>query len=173
MRQWSENEVFDFLVDHFRKAADLCEALAVKRAKGGIYNDLRKTLEKIEDMCRVVHYMRQDARWLKIGIIMERAHQQAGDWLRGIPQKPNPDGSPRPALMIPDGERHPLFMKLAEYLREQEREAIRLKNERTGRVGMILPRMLTPPSVGHRPVTVKLPEIAGKSKGGILLPKSP
>ena len=174
MRQWSEREVFDFLVTHLRSAADDCESLAVNRRRGPIYNRLRQDLEKIEDMCRVVHYMRQDSRWLKVGLIMDRCHQQAGDWLRGVPQKPNADGSPKPPMMIPEGVKHPLFMKMAEYLREQEREVMRLKNQRTNRVGMILPRMLEPPGVRSRPVTVQLPGLGGtslrKTKGGIILP---
>jgi hypothetical protein len=147
MRQWSEREIFDFLTDHLRRATDACEALAVNRRKGPIYNQLRHDLVKLEGMFRVVGYLRQDARWLQVGLVMNRVHQAAGDWLRGVPQKPGPDGRPRPALAIPASIKHPLFMKLAEFLREQERSIVAMKNARTGRTGVILPRMLEPPEI--------------------------
>lgn len=167
MRQWSENEIFSFLIDHLRQAASDCEDLAVNRRKGPVYNHFRITLERIEDMCRIVHYMRQDARWLKTGLIMERCHQAAGDWLRGVPQKPGLDGKPKPARPLPEGMKHPLFLKLADFLREQEREVLRLKNEKTNRIGMILPRMLEPPGV-RQPTNYRIAPL--RSKGGIILP---
>src|SRR3984957_21147913 len=112
MTPWSESEVFDFLETHFGRAADNCEQLARRTRRGHAYNELRRDLEKIEDMCRVVHYMRQDSRWLRIGMQMQEAHKRAGNWLRGIPQSPTPSGTPRPALRLPPGTMHPLFVKL-------------------------------------------------------------
>ena len=173
MRQWSEGEVFSFLADHLRLAADQCEALAENRRKGPVYNEFRKNLVLIENMCRIVHYMRQDARWLQHGLRCNACHKMAGDWLRGVPQKPGADGKPRPAMMIPEGVKHPLFMKMSEYLRNMMVEIVTLRNARTGRIGMILPRMLEPPGVRQgRPVQVKLPGLGGEriSKGGIILP---
>ena len=173
MRQWSEQEVFSFLTDHLRQAVADCEALAVNRRRGPTYNHLRIVLEKIEDMCRIVHYMRQDARWLQHGLRCHACHQVAGDWLRGVPQRPGPDGKPRPALAIPEGVKHPLFMKLADYLHEMENQIAVMRNARTNRIGMILPKMLEPPGVRHRPVTVQLPGLGAplrKTKGGLIIP---
>ena len=168
MREWSEREVFSFLHDHFGKAADACEKLARFRVRGKVYNELRHDLEKIEDMCRIVHYMRQDARWLQVGLRMHAAHKCAGDWLRGVPRKPDALGRPQPPMAIPEGELHPLFVRLAEFLREQAKEAHRLATEKTNKVGMILPKMLAPPEVRYPTNYRQMP--LRKSKGGVILP---
>lgn len=168
MRQWSEVEVFSFLADHFSKAASACDDLARRQRKGPVYLELIKDLELIENMCRIAHYMRQDARWLQVGLRMEAAHKCAGDWLRGVPRKPDEQGRPQPPMKIPEGELHPLFVRLAEFMREQGKEAERLRREKTGRVGMVLPRMLAPPGV-RSPSNYRLNPLR-KSVGGIILP---
>jgi hypothetical protein len=169
MRPWSEIEVFSFLADHFAKAASACDDLARNRRRGPVYNELRHDLEKIENMCRIANYMRQDARWLQVGLRMHAAHQCAGDWLRGVPRKPDAQGKPQPPMAIPEGELHPLFVRLAEFLREQAKEADRLRRERTGRVGMILPRMLVPPGV-RQPTNYRVTPLH-KSSGGVIIPR--
>jgi hypothetical protein len=168
MRQWSENEVFGFLAEHFAKAASACDQLARNRRRGPVYNQLRHDLEKIEDMCRIAHYMREDARWLQVGLRMHAAHKCAGDWLRGVPRKPDAQGRPQPPMAIPEGELHPLFVRLAEFLRDQAKIAVELKSKKTNRVGMILPRMLAPPGV-RQPTNYRVTPLH-KSSGGVIIP---
>jgi hypothetical protein len=69
-------------------------------------------------------------------------------------------------MSIPEGVKHPLFMKLAEYLRQMGVEINALRHARTNRNGMILPRMLEPPGV-RQPSNyqVKLPS-------GLIIPGS-
>lgn len=169
MRQWSDGEVFGFLADRFSKAASACDDLARNRRRGPTYNALRHDLEKIEDMCRIAHYMRQDARWLQVGLRMHAAHTCAGDWLRGVPRRPDEQGRPQPPMAIPEGELHPLFVRLAEFLRDQAKEANRLRTEKTGRLSPILPRMLEPPGV-RQPTNYRLTPLH-KSSGGIIIPR--
>ena len=168
MNQWSEGEVFSFLSQHFREAANDCRDLAKRQRRGSIYNRLRHTLIKIEDMCRIAAYFRQDARWLQVGLCMHEVHQCAGDWLRGMPRPPDDRGRPRPPLPIPEGELHPRFVQLAELLDQQYRVADKMRRQRTGRPGMILPRMLQPTEVRH-PTNYPVRDYR-RTRSGLLVP---
>lgn len=130
----TEAEIFDCLGTNFRLAAETCELLATVPKKGPNYRKFREHLKLLEGACRQAAFWRQDARWLQLGLMMEHAHQVAGEWLRGVKQ---PDGSRRP---IPFGEKHPLFMHLAEILRRGHIQAENYRTARTGRVGTILPK---------------------------------
>lgn len=150
MGNLSENEVVDCLRDNFRQGVTLCEALARLPAKGPSYRKLRTCLSLIEGSARQLGYMRQDARWLQIGLFAEHCHQRAGRWLRGIQSE---DGSKRP---LAQGELHPMFLRLADIMRTGHVSAERLRSARTDRVGLILPKA----PVIHRdtrPVQVLLP----------------
>lgn len=134
MSDLTEAEIFDCLVDNFKKAAVHAEDLAKLPRKGPNYAKLREELKLVEGAARQAAYWRQDARWLQIGLYMEEAHQRAGNWLRGI--KNPTTGEWR---KIPEGQLHPYFMKLAENLRAGLKLAEGYRDNRTGRVGMILP----------------------------------
>lgn len=154
----TEREIFDCLSTNFRLAAEAAERLATIKRTGPTYDSLREKLELIEGACRQAAVWRQDARWLQIGIMMAEAHKRAGDWLRGIKVA----GSPV-RIKLADGHRHPLFLKLAENLRAGEQRAIELRDKKTGRVGMILPK------AGRAPRRDTVP-VGWRRTGGILVP---
>lgn len=144
MRAPGEREMLARLKQHFRLAAEACEALALLPIRGNAYERLRRELRSAEERCRQIGHNRGDARWLRIGLQMEEAHQRAGNWLRSF--------SPRP-----------LFLKLADNLRAAERLAKDLETKATGRLGPVLPKPLPHIRTEGRPVQVMTP-------GGILLP---
>lgn len=146
MGQLTEREIFDCLAVNFRLAAEHCENLARLPRKGQTYIELRKELRLLEGACRQAAAWREDARWLRVGLYMAETHRRAGDWLRGIKQ---PGGGWRP---IAEGQRHPLFMKLAENLRAAQVKAEGLRDRVTGRRGMILPKPFPGPHRDTRPV---------------------
>jgi hypothetical protein len=157
----TEPEIFDCLRTNFRLAANLCVELATKPRKGPNYNKLREALRLIEGAARQAGYWRSDARWLQIGLDAAEAHNRAGEWLRGVKQ---PDGSRR---AIPPGEKHPLFMRLAEVLRAGLERAEQYRTNKTGRIGTILPKPLPGPHRDTRPVSFNGFKV---SKGGVLIP---
>lgn len=156
----TETEIFDCISSNAKLAAEHCDDLARLPRKGPTYDLLRKELKLIEGACRQAAYWRQDARWLPIGLMMEEAHKRAGDWLRGVRQ---PNGGRR---RIPEGEMHPLFVKLADNLRGLQRVMEDLRTKKTGRAGIILPQVLPAPHRDTRPVGFR------RSAGGVLLPDS-
>jgi hypothetical protein len=141
MSDLTEAEIFDCLVDNFKKAAVHAEDLAKLPKKGPTYARLREELKLVEGAARQAAYWRQDARWLQIGLYMEEAHQRAGNWLRGIRNK-----STGMWEKLPEGQTHPYFMKLAENLRAGLKLAEGYRDNRTGRVGMILPASMNKPA---------------------------
>jgi hypothetical protein len=157
-----EREIFDCLADNFRKAINLCELLATQPKKGKNYMALRDSLRLLEGAARQAAYFRNnDARWLQVGLYMNEAHKRAGDWLRGVKQ---PGGGYRP---LTEGQKHPMFMMLADCLRKAEQRAIEFRDKKTGRMGAILPVVARGPHRDTRPVHISRPSL---SKGGIILP---
>jgi len=154
----TETEIFDCLTTNFRLAAEHCEDLARLPRKGPTYRLLREELQLIEGACRQAAHWREDSRWLRIGIYMGEAHRLAGEWLRGIKQ---PNGA---RIKIAEGQRHPLFMKLAENLRAGWKRAEEFRTRATGKIGTILPRPLPAP---HRDTR---PSGWNRSPGGLLIP---
>lgn len=130
----TEQEVLACLSENFWLAAENCEKLAVSPKRGLIYREFRDQLSLIEGASRQMGYYRGgDARWLQIGLQVAHAHKRAGDWLRGVPQ---PGGGHRP---LTEGQKHPLFMLLADNLRKGAALAQDLRGKKTGRTGPILP----------------------------------
>lgn len=136
MVQRTEQEIFDCLAENFRLAAELCDKLATSPRRGRIYNEFRRTLKICEDNCRLAAYWRQDARWLQIGLMMEEAHKRAGKWLRGEKMTDTRTGQFQGVVLYP----RQLFNKLAENLRAGHKKSIELRDKKTNRVGMILPK---------------------------------
>lgn len=122
-----ESEIFSRLVENFRLAAESCELLAIRPARGPVYRKLIEQLKLCEGCCRQVAYYRDDTRWLRIGLLMEEAHKRAGGWLRRYPRTATENAA------------HPLFVRLAENLRAGQKSAEDLRTKATGRVGIILP----------------------------------
>jgi len=130
----TETEIFDQMSESFRLAVEACEKLAVIPKKGRTYKALVEHLSLLEGCCRQVAYWRGgDTRWLFIAKKMAEFHAQAGGWLRGTPV-PN-----APYLATPKAQMFELFHFLADYLRKGEQLAWACKDQRTGRIGPILP----------------------------------
>lgn len=136
MAHLTEAEIFDCLETNFRLAAEHCEDLAKLPRKGPTYKKLIEELKLIEGACRQASVWREDTRWLRLGLMMEEAHKRAGDWLRGVAQA----GGGRRA--IPEGVKHPLFMKLAANLRAALALAEETRTKKTGHLGSILPEIM-------------------------------
>jgi len=150
----TEKEILSLLKQTFRRAAEHCDKLAILPARGPTYRRLRDDLETCENCCRQVAYYRSDARWLRIGFMMEEAHKRAGGWLRdrSMPRTENSNLA------------HPLFVKLAENLRFGAQRAEELETAATGVIGPILPKPLSPPTrTNDRMVQVP---------SGLILPES-
>lgn len=161
MGDLTEAEIFDCIATNAKLAAEHCDQLAVDPAprRGDIYHLLRTELKLIEGACRQASAWRQDTRWLPIGLMMEEAHQRAGDWLRGAKQ----DGI---TVKLADRHHFQCFTKLAENLRGLQVRMDGLRTRATGRIGMILPEMRPGPHRDTVPVGFR------KSSGGLLLPPS-
>lgn len=159
MARLTEQEIFDCISTNAKLAAEHCDDLARLSRKGPTYDLLRKELKLIEGACRQAAYFRQDARWLPIGLMMEEAHKRAGEWLRGVKR---PMGG---RAKIPEGQLHPLFVKLADNLRALHAQMEMLRTKATNRVGMILPKAMPGP---HRDT---VPVGYTKSMGGVLIPQ--
>jgi hypothetical protein len=156
----TEIEIFDCLVTNFRLAAEDADALAVLPFKGECYDRFRRELQLIEGACRQASAWREDTRWLPIGLMIAEVHTRAGDWLRGIKM---PDGT---RVKVANGQLHPLFVKLAENLRNLHAAAVRTRDAATGKRGAILPAMQKAPHrdtvpVGWTPSIV--PQVPGRS----------
>lgn len=162
----SESEIFGCLSTNFRLAAEDAEKLAVLHRKGPTYRRFRDELDLIEGACRQASVWRQDTRWLQIGLLMAAAHKNAGEWLRGI----KVEGQPMRVPLAP-GHKHPLFMRLAETLRACQILAENLRDKKTGRVGMILPKPKAAPiRTQGRPSQILLPAHLCQTKSGLILP---
>lgn len=156
----TEQQILECLTDNCRKAAEYSEQLARSPKRGQIYIKFRECLSLVEGAARQTAYYRGgDARWLQIGLQMAEAHKRAGDWLRGIKQ---PNGGRR---ALPEGQKHPLFMMMADNLRTCEKLAEELRTKKTNRMGPILPVMRQPRS--QRETT---PVGWTRSSGGIFIP---
>ena len=142
----TEVEIFDQMATQFRVAGEACDRLAARPSGGVTYDRLRKALRLLQGCCRQASVWREDARWLPIAQKLNECHHRAGDWLRGIKQQ---DGR---RLKLAPGTLHPAFLMLAALLRQLAQVADTIRHQRTGRVGMILPRELPGPHRDTRPV---------------------
>lgn len=160
MGSLTEREIIDCLSENFRLAAENAGKLAVSPKRGLIYRAFRDQLKLLEGAARQLAYWRGgDARWLQVGLYMAECHKRAGDWLRGVKQ---PSGGYRP---LSEGQKHPLFMKLADNLRAAQVSAERLRDMRTNRIGPILPK---PGRSAHRDTV----PVGWRKSGALLVPAS-
>ena len=146
----SEAETFERLSNSLKLAAEHAENLATLPAKGPTYDRFRKELKVVEDQCRIAAYYREDARWFQIGLVMERVHQNGGNWLR----------AKQPAK---------LFLGLAEFLRSSYASIQTLRNARTGVRGMIVPVAKQERKIGA-PMQVLLPPGMRQRPSGLIVP---
>lgn len=146
MSTLTESEVFDRLRTSLRSAADLCGKLATVPAQGPNFIKVREELKLIEGAARQVGNFREDMRWMRFGFEMWRFHQRIGDCIRSR------------------GSRE-IFLAMKTKLADALRECELLRTVKTGRRGMILPKMQAGPHRETRPVQVSLPS-------GLIVPSS-
>ena len=130
----TENEIFSRMVASFKQAAEDCDALAKRPVSSPAYLSLRDELALIEGSFQQTAFWREDDRWLEIARQIPEAHRLAGEWLRGVEVESNTPGVVvrRP---IPEGTLHPMFVKLAEFLRWCADKANEMRHAKTNVVG--------------------------------------
>lgn len=168
-----EGEILDKLIDSLRIAAQAADDIAIRPKKGRTYRELRDALAEGESACRQMAHWRGQWNWLKLGATMAYAHQRSGDWLRGTQYTvTTPDGGTvERRKPIPMGEKHPLFVKLAENLRFCKIEAEKLRDRATGVIGAVLPDVGTSHRPVGSPVSVILPPGMIKTASGLIVPQ--
>ena len=134
MGQTTEQEIFDCIVTNFRLAAENCDELAKRPISSPEYMRLRDELKLIEGAFHQASFWREDERWLDVARQIPEAHRLAGEWLRGEEIESEVPGviMRRP---IPEGHLHPMFVKLAEFLRWCMAKAEELRHAKTGVLG--------------------------------------
>ena len=134
MAALTEQEIFNRMVASFKQAAEDCDVLAKRPISSPAYLSLRDELALIEGTFQQTAFFREDDRWLEIARQIPVAHKLAGEWLRGVEVESNTPGVVirRP---IPAGTLHPMFVKLAEFLRWCAAKADEMRHSKTGVVG--------------------------------------
>jgi len=130
----TEIEIFDRMVASFKQAAEDCDVLAKRPISSPAYLSLRDELRLIEGTFQQAAFWREDERWLDIARQIPVAHRLAGEWLRGIEVESDIPG----AIVrqpIPAGQLHPMFVKLAEFLRWCAAKAEEMRHAKTGVMG--------------------------------------
>jgi hypothetical protein len=165
MSDLTEPDVIGQLKASLKEAGQAALDLSVTSRKGPAYKKLREHLLLVEGCCRQLSAMREDTRWLNIGMLMHKAHELSGGWLRGFK---HPITGMRIAVSIKT--RNPLFIKLAENLAFLHETADNLLMKRTGVLGPILPALPIAERRVGAPVRVSVPPAMQKMPSGILLP---
>lgn len=122
MSELTEVEVWDRLRTSLRAAIDLSKKLAFIPAQGPNYQQLIIELQYVEDASRQMGAMRSDMRWHRFGYEMASFHQRAGDIIRSY------------------GARQ-IFLRMAKTMEFMLARVDELKTAKTGRLGMILPKV--------------------------------
>lgn len=138
MGDLTEKEIFDCLETNLRECAGYCVRMA-RGDRGDIYVRFRRKMKLIEGACRQAAMWRGDSRWLPFGIKIHEAQERVGKWLREHPFEPRK------------------LVALAALLEQSYHGAIKLKEARTNRTGLILPMPGRGPQREGRPVQVILP----------------
>ena len=166
MSDLTEGDVINQMKHSLKEAVQAALDLSATSRKGPAYKKLREHLLLVEGCCRQISVMREDTRWLNIGMAMHKAHELSGGWLRGFK---HPITGLR--ISVAPGVRNPLFIKLAENLAFLFEGAEKMLRARTGILGPILPAV---PSAERRvgaPIQVSLPPMK-KTPSGIILPNT-
>jgi hypothetical protein len=117
----TEQEIFDCLGENLLKASDRARLIARYPASGRNFMELRTSLKLAEGACRQAGHWRGDARWVKVAVFLEQAHQLARGWLH------------RPSVSTKK-----LFVYLADALLRMARDLDELETKATGQHGTIL-----------------------------------
>lgn len=151
MSTLTEQEIGDCLRTNIREAVQYCVNLAKLPAQGPTYRKLVDNLKLIEGASRQMGHFREDMRWMRFGWEMARFHQRIGDAVRS-----------RAAREI--------FLAMSVKLKDALAECDKLRTEKTGRRGAILP-ILRPVHRETRPVHISAPAYI-RNPSGLVIPES-
>lgn len=135
MSTLSEAEIYDRLKSAIGEARDACKNLAVRSVEGRDYSSLRDSLALIEGCCRQMGYHRDDSRWFPVGLQISECHKRAGSWLRGYVDK-------GVHVKWEPGQMNKMFVMLEKVLEQLGVMAEKIRTERTGKRGPILPESI-------------------------------
>lgn len=166
MGRLTEREIFDRMMGCLRAAASCCAQLSVTPRHGALYDQLRKNLRLAGDACRQAATWREDTRWLNFDKQLTHCLKIAGDWLRGYK---NELGH---RVHLAPSEIYQLFSKLGLNLAAMHTLAEKTRDEKTGKRGMILPKVHRETRTQGRPVAVKLPPGMMARQSGLLVPET-
>lgn len=136
MSTLTEAETYDRLSSAIGEARDACKNLAVRSVQGRDYASLRDSLALIEGCCRQMAAFRGDYRWLPVGMQIAECHKRAGSWLRGYEDK-------GVQVKWEPGTMNKMFVMLGQVLEQLGVMAEKIRTERTGINGPILPDSMT------------------------------
>lgn len=151
MSELTEAEIFGFMAENLKLAAECCDKLALSPKQGPLFDALRKHLKMIEGCARQAAYWREDSRWLPFGVEMEKAHQLARRW-------------------IAEHYSRKLFTMLAEKMREVQKIAIDLRDKAPPKLGLILPEVRDDPTPHQSQVLMPRAPKSNRTKGGLIVP---
>jgi|SRR5580698_3920837 hypothetical protein len=152
MVQLLEHEVFDCLMSNLRMASENCIRLAKNPSNGKMYTDLQSQLSLIEGASRQVSVRRLDVRWVNMCHQIGAARPLVGGWIRKYRYKN-------------DKFLQELFTKLGEFLAFAYAFSNKIKDEKTGVFGAVLPE-----GMSERTIKSKNDVAMRISHGGIIIP---
>lgn len=129
MSDLTENEILACHVQALKDAKGACELLGKNAMQGYLaprghnYGNLQRALKALEGSARQMTHFREDTRWLKLGILYAKVMRLAQ------------------AKFV--GQQWDEFNKMMPIFDKGLRNMDALKNNRTGRMGMILPSQPT------------------------------
>jgi hypothetical protein len=138
-----EHEIWDKLCDTLKSAIAHCGQLATFPAQGPTYLAIIVELETIEACSRQMGFNRGDARWSLFGYEIHHFRRRIGDALRAHNNRE-------------------IFLHFQKMMQGAYDEGVKMKDAKTGRRGLILPKPKAAPHRETRPVYVR--------PGGLLVP---
>jgi hypothetical protein len=144
-----ESEIFDLLLNSFGEAASLCDKMAKSPLRGKHYRRLIEVTKLIEGTCRQAGHWRENHEWFLLGRDAHHLQIMYGNWIRE---------------QYRAAEAKVLFGKAADSMRRLKKLAEIKKNQKHGRLGMILPQ------AGEGPLRQRAVQVPRVTPGGIILP---
>jgi hypothetical protein len=165
----TEREIFSCLEDNCRTAIDACDQLAISPVRGVQYNRFWEAIDLAMGCFRQASYWRQDARWLPPEHILINIRMAAGEWIRGYSLVgKGVVGLPR--LRLTERELGENFKATAKLLRKTHKYLIGLRDDKTGRTGMILPKPVANFRETRQHRVADLPPAMMKTSAGLIVP---
>lgn len=124
----TEREILDCLKDSLKITTERCQDLADGR-RGKTYREFKDAMKLVDGCCRQMSGWREDTRWSAFALKVFEVPKRTAKWLREDKKS-----------------WHAKFAMLADILRAAQVRAMELERKKTGKVGLILPPVLTPPT---------------------------